>query len=229
MLFSFFSKVSHEYEKTGILIIQKSLSEGENVAGFLLSPCDSIRKCASLDSPTIVLKAVFLCIFAVDMIRKATTEDIPAIRAMADVVFRRTYRDILSPEQLEYMMDMMYSEESLIRQMENDAFYIEDGQGYASLRYDGMMDDGRERFHLEKLYVMPEYQKTGLGRRLFDKIADEARIASGGNPFRLELNVNRANPALGFYEHIGMRKDRSGDFPIGSGYYMNDYIMAIDL
>ena len=45
----------------------------------------------------------------------------------------------------------------------------------------------------------------------------------------MELNVNRNNKALQFYEHMGMRKLREGDFPIGNGYYMNDYIMGLDI
>jgi acetyltransferase, GNAT family len=28
---------------------------------------------------------------------------------------------------------------------------------------------------------------------------------------------------------MGMRKLREGDFPIGNGYYMNDYIMGLDI
>lgn len=43
------------------------------------------------------------------------------------------------------------------------------------------------------------------------------------------LNVNRNNKALHFYEHKGMKKLREGDFPIGNGYYMNDYIMGLEL
>lgn len=43
------------------------------------------------------------------------------------------------------------------------------------------------------------------------------------------LNVNRNNRALHFYERMGMRKLREGDFPIGDGYYMNDYIMGLDI
>ena len=237
-------------------------------------------------------------------IRLAGVEDIPAIRAMADVVFRRTYRDILSAEQMEYMMDMMYSEESLRRQMgpEGNVFFLAEepgcpaagfeagpgaedqagpgaveslappaerrqaglgagqpspaadeplagpaagrhaGLGYASVRPDGFMPDGRPRWHLEKLYVMPDAQRTGLGRALFERALAAARALScmpdntpgstsdnvpGG--LRIELNVNRANPALGFYEHLGMRRDRQGDFPIGAGFYMNDYIMALDV
>lgn len=45
----------------------------------------------------------------------------------------------------------------------------------------------------------------------------------------MELNVNRSNRARGFYERMGMKKLREGDFPIGEGYFMNDYIMGIDL
>ncbi|MDO5322285.1 MAG: GNAT family N-acetyltransferase [Bacteroidia bacterium] len=161
------------------------------------------------------------------MIRQAGIQDIPAIRVMADVVFRRTYKEILSPEQMEYMMDMMYSEESLQRQLEEGVFFIDEGRGYASARPDGAADDGTPRYHLEKLYVMPEAQKTGLGKQLFETVCDW--VKSHEATALLELNVNRYNPSLGFYEHLGMTRARSGDFPIGNGYYMNDYIMAIEL
>lgn len=165
------------------------------------------------------------------MIRRASVEDIPLIRKMAEVVFPDTYRTILSPEQLEYMMDMMYSEANLLRQMtdEGNVFFIDENRGYASVRPDGMMEDGRPRFHLEKIYVMPQCQKTGLGRQLFETVKAEASQMAAHRPYRLELNVNRNNPALQFYQHLGMFKARQGDFPIGNGYYMNDYIMALDL
>ena len=45
----------------------------------------------------------------------------------------------------------------------------------------------------------------------------------------MELNVNRNNKALQFYAHMGRRKLREGDFPIGNGYYMNDYIMGLEI
>lgn len=146
---------------------------------------------------------------------------------MAEVVFRRTYKEILSPEQMEYMMDMMYSEESLLKQMEDGVFFICDGRGYASVRPDGNTSDGMPRYHLEKLYVMPEAQKTGLGKELFETACGWVKARE--SRALLELNVNRGNPSLGFYEHLGMTRARSGDFPIGNGFYMNDYIMALNL
>ena len=36
---------------------------------------------------------------------KATTEDIPVIRQLAEQAFPDTYREILSPEQIDYMME----------------------------------------------------------------------------------------------------------------------------
>lgn len=166
-------------------------------------------------------------------IRPASVEDIPMIQGMAEVVFRLTYADILSPEQMEYMMDWMYSEDSLREQIAapGKAFYIAYSgctpAGYVSFEADGNTEDGRERFHLQKLYVLPEYQHSGLGRQMFGFVKD---LLHEWYPdgCRIELNVNRKNPAVGFYEHLGMHKDRSGDFPIGKGFYMNDYIMTND-
>ena len=47
--------------------------------------------------------------------------------------------------------------------------------------------------------------------------------------YQMRLNVNRQNKALTFYEKMGMTKVDEGDFPIGNGFYMNDYIMGLDI
>lgn len=153
---------------------------------------------------------------------------------MADNVFRVTYARILSPEQMEYMMEWMYSEDSLKGQIgsEGRRFWISefDGEpcGYISAEYERRLDDGRKLFHLQKIYVLPEYQGRGIGEAQFRHVIDYLRGVSDA-PFRVELNVNRDNKAVGFYERMGMKRDRQGDFPIGLGYYMNDYIYALDV
>ena len=38
-------------------------------------------------------------------IRRASPDDIPLIQSLAEVAFRDTYRDILSPGQMDYMME----------------------------------------------------------------------------------------------------------------------------
>lgn len=174
---------------------------------------------------------------------RADEENLQMVHDMAEVVFRHTYKDILSPEQMEYMMEWMYSLPNLCRQLEDGhVYYIAyksddayDGKpaiipcGYASIQPEKPADDGRMVFHLQKIYVMPSFQGTGLGRILFETAMGHARRASDGRPSRIELNVNRNNKAVDFYKHLGMKVMRQGDFPIGNGFYMNDYIMGLDL
>lgn len=165
-------------------------------------------------------------------IRRAEKSDIELIRQLADVAFRDTYKDILSADQMEYMMEWMYSSESMERQMDEGHVYfiVSDGNrnvGYLSLEPQGSTE-GVNVYHLQKLYLLPEEQGKGYGRRMFQFAVDYVR-GQGNLSSRIELNVNRNNKALTFYEHLGMRRLRQGDFPIGNGYFMNDYIMGYDV
>ena len=168
-----------------------------------------------------------------DIVR-ADASHIMCIHDMAQIAFRHTYKDILSPEQMEYMMDWMYSPDNLKQQMDDGhVYYIaysgDVPRGYVSVQPEGISADGRKVFHLQKIYILPSEQGHGLGRVLFETAVSHAVADAGGDNVRIELNVNRNNPAVGFYLHLGMTVRRQGDFHIGSGFYMNDYIMGLDL
>ena len=158
-------------------------------------------------------------------IRKATLDDIPVIRAMAEKVFPDTYQTIITREQCEYMMDMMYSEPSLRRQMtvEHHTYlllFVDDKPaGYVSVQ-----PTEAHRYELQKLYVMPRYQCQHLGTQLFNAAVDFVK-EQHPEPCTLFLHVNRHNRAKHFYLHQGMEVSSRGDFPIGKGFFMNDYIM----
>ena len=66
-------------------------------------------------------------------ILKATKGDLQTIHDMAQVVFRHTYRDILSPEQMDYMMEMMYSLPNLRQQLDEGHHYYIAYDGDAGL------------------------------------------------------------------------------------------------
>ncbi|MBQ7423097.1 MAG: GNAT family N-acetyltransferase [Prevotella sp.] len=162
-------------------------------------------------------------------IRQATVNDCPLIHEMAWKTFPETYKDIITPEQCDYMMEWMYSLENLQKQMTEErhvyllAYDDNEPVGYVSVE-----PQAEDLFHLQKIYVLPEHQGKHAGAFLFHSAVDYIKNVHP-SPCRMELNVNRNNPAVAFYEHMGMHKSRSGDFPIGNGFYMNDYIMAIDL
>jgi len=167
-------------------------------------------------------------------IRKAGADDVPTIHDLAQIAFRHTYRDILSPEQMEYMMDWMYAPENILKQFEDGhVYYILSCSGlpcgYVSVQREGVDPQGVEVYHLHKIYVLPSCQGEGLGRILFNRALEHVRAESHGRRARVELNVNRSNKAVSFYRHLGMTLLRQGDFHIGNGFYMNDYIMGLDL
>ena len=164
----------------------------------------------------------------------ATEEDVMTIHDMAEIVFRHTYRDILSSEQMDYMMEWMYSPANLKKQLEDGHVYFmayrdDNPCAYVSIQPDGTGEDGKMLFHLHKIYVMPSEQGSGLGKKLFAQALSYASSVACGRPASVELNVNRNNPAVGFYRHLGLKILRQGDFHIGNGFYMNDYIMGIEL
>ena len=162
-------------------------------------------------------------------IRKATTEDCALIRKLAWQVFPETYKDILAPAQIDYMMEWMYSEENIRKQMEEEGHvYLLAYEECEAAGYVSVQPEGEGLFHLQKIYVLPYYQGAHCGSFLFREAIKYIKAVHPA-PCTMELNVNRHNKALHFYEHMGMRKVREGDFPIGNGYYMNDYIMGVDI
>lgn len=161
-------------------------------------------------------------------IRPATEQDFSLIRRLADEVFPATYTPLLPEGQVEYMMEMMYSEEALQEQLRSGHRFFLGYVGGEPAGYLSIEQQGDTLFHLHKLYVLPRFQRSGLGRALFKEAVREVR-RKGVLPARIELNVNRENKAIGFYERIGMRRDRVVDIKIGEGFEMNDYIMAYDI
>ena len=163
-------------------------------------------------------------------VREATVEDAALIQRLASQVWSHTYGHILSAEQLDYMFDMMYSIPSLQQQMgpAGHRYFIASRNGIPC-GYVSVEREGEQRFHLQKIYVVPDAQGTGAGRFLMQTVFDHVKSLCPDRPCTVELNVNRENKARQFYEHMGYTVVRSGDFPIGNGYYMNDYIMSVTI
>lgn len=158
-------------------------------------------------------------------IRKAEKNDCSLINTLALQVWEPTYGKLLSSEQLEYMFDRMYSIPSLKNQMESGHIYYilyndEKPVGYLSIE-----KESKDIFHLQKIYVLPGEQGSGAGKLLIQKAEQHVTENAETSICFIELNVNRENKAVDFYRKMGFVVDRQGDFDIGNGFYMNDYIM----
>lgn len=162
-------------------------------------------------------------------IRKATIDDRFLINDLASRTWSDTYGKILTKEQIEYMFEMMYAPENIIRQMtelHHQYFIISEGgipKGYLSIE-----KTGDNTYNFQKIYSLPEAHGSGIGRFIIEQGIEYLKGIHPGS-FTVELFVNRQNPAVGFYKHMGLKEVGTRDYPIGNGYFMNDYIMAIEV
>ncbi|WP_294819316.1 GNAT family N-acetyltransferase [uncultured Flavobacterium sp.] len=158
-------------------------------------------------------------------IRKASAEDYVTIRELADRTWYPTYGAILSQEQLDFMIDMMYSQAAFTEQLsiKNHHFLLaaENGvpMGFASYELNYLSQTAK----VHKLYVVPEAQGKGVGQKLLSIIENEA-LKNGNDT--IVLNVNRFNKAVHFYLKSGFEKTGEEDISIGNGYLMEDFIMT---
>jgi Acetyltransferases len=161
--------------------------------------------------------------------KSATIKDAPLIRNLALQIWSDTYKDILSAEQLNYMFEMMYSIESLQKQMTEfgHRFFIV-WQEHVAVGYISIEQKNEKLFNFQKIYSLPSLHGQGLGRYLVEEGIAYLK-KNYETPFTIELYVNRENKAVGFYKHIGFREVATRDHAIGNGYYMNDFIMNLEV
>ena len=158
------------------------------------------------------------------IIKVAEKKDLAGIRKLAEKIWPATYADILSAGQIDYMMGQIYSMDSLLQQIDeyHHIFLIleYDAQPAGFASYSLYPEEKKGK--LQKIYVDPALQGKGLGQFLL-KAVEERVKATGCHT--LHLNVNRHNKARSFYEKQGFVVIRNEDIDIGSGFFMNDYVM----
>ena len=177
-------------------------------------------------------------------ITPAGLNDRDFIRSVSERTWPSTYGHIISQEQINFMLDWMYSDASLEKQMHTGcAFYIasikkEDGKwdavGFCSVSPDDEKEEGENNstekvagstaHKLNKLYVLPSAQGTGAGKALLNKSIEVAKASGSSSIF---LQVNKLNTAYTFYLKHGFLKESEFKFDIGNGFYMDDYVMRL--
>lgn len=173
-------------------------------------------------------------------ITPAGLNDRAFIRSVSERTWPSTYGHIISQEQIDFMLDWMYSDASLEKQMNAGcAFYIAsikkenglwDAVGFCSVSPEEEENNSTEKVEgakahkLNKLYVLPSAQGTGTGKALLTQAIDVAKAAGSSSIF---LQVNKHNDAYHFYLKQGFIKEAEFKFDIGNGFYMDDYVMRL--
>ena len=159
----------------------------------------------------------------------AAEEHLPALAELAGVIWRHHYPGIISPAQVDYMLERMYSLDTLreeiraksirfVRLLVADRFV-----GFAA--YGPTPEPGVMKLH--KCYLLPELHGRGLGSLLLQHC--EREVCRQGAR-RLILAVNKRNPkAIAAYQRNGFTVTESIVTALGAGFVMDDFLMAKDL
>ena len=139
------------------------------------------------------------------LFREAVREDVPAVQAVARASWHGTYRGILSEGAIDAFLRRAYGELSLERTRSEGGLWVLEvvGRvaGYVRLRAQGNVG------YLNAIYLLPEAQGKGYGRRLWE--GAEAWFRARGI-FDVRLTVAVENyKARGFYERLGFREVKS--------------------
>ena len=152
-----------------------------------------------------------------------TPESLQIVRDIAAEVWPKTFAPILPPEQIPYMMRMMYAPEVMeceLREGYRFAALVVDGvpSGYISWSpYHG------DTAKLHKVYLLTSCHGRGFGRMMLDYASDVCRAAGFK---KLRLNVNKHNErAISVYLRNGFETVESVKNDIGGGFFMDDYVM----
>jgi len=134
------------------------------------------------------------------------------------------YGEILSKEQLDYMLGKFYTIKALNKNVEDGHRFLFAKEGDDTLGFIGYENNynGLAATKIHKIYILPDTQGKGIGKLLIDRVTE---IAKEDQSVKLSLNVNRYNTAQAFYRKLGFEIVLSEDIAIGNGYLMEDYVM----
>lgn len=156
--------------------------------------------------------------------RFAAREDIPLLRDLAQRIWRACYRDIITAEQIEFMLEWMYSPARISEELDLGFAWklIEDDRDQA-LGFLAFHLERDRRMKLDKLYVVPKEQGRGIGRAALQHVLGEA-AALGATAVWLQVNKHNTR-AVASYRKAGFRVAQEAVFEIGGGFVMDDYLM----
>lgn len=146
------------------------------------------------------------------------------IRDLAERIWPFVYPGIISQEQIRYMLELMYSDQALNRDVS------EKGVTFALIHENdtpvGCIGCGPEdgAFHLHKLYLLPECAGRGLGAAALIWVNDFA-LSSGYSAVKLRVNKNN-HKAIRAYLRSGFVFESDLVADIGGGFVMDDHVMV---
>jgi ribosomal protein S18 acetylase RimI-like enzyme len=156
-------------------------------------------------------------------INELKREELKIIQTLANQIWPHAFQEILSPEQIEYMLNRMYDLAVLENQFDKGhRFFVfkNEQKAVGFMAVEIQKEENKVKIH--KIYLLAETQGKGFGKMLIEKAIEITRVSKLK---LLYLNVNRFNSAVQFYKHLGFEILKEENIDIGNGFWMEDYVM----
>lgn len=167
-------------------------------------------------------------------IRKCTTNDVETIQQIGRQTYFETFVAYNTEENMNDYLNKAFEESKIRKELENpySEFYVAEQEGkvaaYLKINQSNAQTEPMDSNYLEieRIYVLKEFQKHGLGKQLYDKALERAHALGKS---RIWLGVWEHNHnALAFYSKIGFERIGQHSFFMGDDEQI-DYIMVKQL
>ncbi|HCD18942.1 N-acetyltransferase [Macrococcoides caseolyticum subsp. caseolyticum] len=146
------------------------------------------------------------------MIQPCTIEDKQALQHIAYQTFDETFRAQNKKENIDHYLKTAFTDEKVERELSNPhsffyfIFHEEQLAGYLKLNIKDAQTEPFDEHHLEieRIYILKQFQKHGLGQSLYQHALQKARALSCEHIWLgvWEKNTN----AIDFYQKMGFMK-----------------------
>ena len=158
-------------------------------------------------------------------LRKAGPNDVIQISELGQKIWRQHYPGIITPEQIEFMLNKGYQPEVLQQLMlSGHEFYLMEIDGKAT-GFCAIEHSAPGSIYLHKLYTDSSLKLPRMGSLFLDYLLLNFPLTQ-----TIDLRVNRFNQkAIQFYLKRGFQIVATDILEIGNGFVMDDYLMKKEI
>jgi ribosomal protein S18 acetylase RimI-like enzyme len=164
---------------------------------------------------------------AFDIHEVTTPAEAELVAELAALIWREHYEPIIGAAQVDYMLNAFQSPDRIWLDIVNQGICYEwlarsgEAVAYMASRFD------ERGCFLSKLYVHKTQRGQGCARLMLDRLIQRCRTQTVS---RIWLTVNKHNSgSIAAYKKMGFWVIDEIVTDIGSGYVMDDYVMALDI
>ena len=157
-----------------------------------------------------------------------TKKQIETTARLAKEIWNEHYINIISEEQIDYMVQKFQSAEVIQDQIKKQNYeyynFVENGK---SVGYFGFVEQENGVMFLSKIYLLKSERGKGFSRQAFEFMKEEAKKRGLS---KIWLTVNKGNKhSIEIYKKFGMYIERTQVADIGEDFVMDDFVFAYDI